>query len=194
MRRYGFTIIELIITTLILAVILVSIYSAFNIGIKAWKKGNEGQDIQKIRSGLLKIQKELRASFFFSKVPFQGSSKEIIFPLSVPDGDAEKVYIISYSVGEDANLERLMRKEEVFTERLEEAGEPIERVLFSAGSIRFEYAYRLEDGSEGYEWKDLWATSQGDLPSAVRIFFKLKDGSEIYNKTIFIPHGALGVQ
>jgi len=195
-HKKAFTLIELIITTLILAIIVVSIYSAFSIGIKAWKRGNEGQDIQKVRSGLLKMQKELKGSFFFSRVPFRGTSTEIIFPLSMPDGETEKVYIISYSVTEDkdANLKRLMRKEEVFTERLEEAKEPIERLLFSASSIEFEYAYRLKDGSRGFEWQLFWDESQKRLPSAVRISFKLKDSDEIYNKTIFIPQGALGEQ
>lgn len=196
MRRRGFTLIELIITTLILAVIVVSIYSAFSIGIKAWKRGNESQDIQKVRIALLKIQKELKDSFFFSGAPFTGTSSEIVFPLSISEGNTQKIYIITYCISEDknTNLKTLVRKETAFTERLEDRKEWIERPVFSARSIEFKYAYRLKDGSAGFEWQGFWDESQNGLPSAVRISFRLKDSDEIYNKTIFIPQGALGEQ
>ena len=194
MKRNGFTLIELVIATVILAVVIVSISGAFNIGIKAWRKGSEGQGLQKVRIAFLKIQKELKSSFSFSKAPFRGSASEIIFPLSIPEESTEKIYIITYRMDEnkDTGLKALVRGKRPFTETPQEGGEAVKEPVFPIKSIAFKYAYKLEDGTNGFEWQDSWPETQKNIPSAVKISFQLDNGDEIYNKTIFIPQGALG--
>lgn len=195
MKRSAFTLIELVVATVILTVMVVSISGAFNIGIKAWRRGSEGQDFQKVRIALLKLQKELKSSFFFSKAPFRGASSEIIFPLSVPEGDTERIYIITYTMDEnkDTGLKTLVREKRPFTENPQDEKEPVKEPVFSVRSIEFKYAYELRDGSNRFEWQDSWlAESQKNIPSAVKISFQLDNSDEIYNKTIFIPQGALG--
>lgn len=196
MKRNAFTLIELVIATVILAVIVVSICSAFSVGIKAWRRGNEGQGLQKVRLALLKIQKELRSSFFFSRAAFKGASSEIIFPLSIPEENIEKIYIITYRMDEnkDTGARNLVREKRLFTENPQDEKEAIKEPVFPVKLIAFKYAYKLEDGSNGFEWQDSWPETQNNIPSAVKISFQLDNSDEIYNKAIFIPQGALGTR
>ncbi|MDM8517991.1 prepilin-type N-terminal cleavage/methylation domain-containing protein [Desulfobacterales bacterium HSG16] len=56
----GFTLIELLISLTILAMITALIFSAFNIGIKSWEKGEaDAKNLQKYRTGLNLFKKQL---------------------------------------------------------------------------------------------------------------------------------------
>ncbi len=193
MRKNGFTFIELIVSILILAIIIASIYSAFNTGLRIYKRSSTGQDLQKIRTKLLKIDKELKSSFFFSEIPFKGALSEIIFPIVILKQDAEKIYTITYQVekDEDAEFYKLIRKEKIFTDNLQDEKEEI-KDMFSTASIRFEYAYKSNDPSKNYEWQEAWGEEQKTLPLAVRISFKIDGAGDIYSKVIFLMQGVLG--
>ena len=199
MKRKAFTLIELIIATVTLAVIVVSIYSAFSVGLKAWRRGGEGEDFQKIRIALLKMQKELRSSFFFSKAPFKGTSSEIIFPLVISGEDKDFIYVIKYYTAEDKTRggKALIKKETIYTDKElfeEEQGGGIEELVFSADLIDFEYAYKLQDRQNGFKWRSAWEESQKKIPSAVKINFMLGPNKDIYHKIIFISQGELGIE
>jgi len=191
----GFTFIELIVSISILAIIAASIYSAFNIGLQAYKRSSADEGTQKIRTKLAKIDKELKNSFFFSEIPFSGTSSEIVFPSVVFKEDVEKIYIVTYYIEKDKNKDffRLIRKAKIYTDNPQDEKEEITDV-FSAISIKFKYAYKSSGPSKGYEWQEAWGEDQKTLPSGVRIFFQIDDGGEIYNKTIFLMQGALGAK
>ena len=195
MKRDSFTLIELIVSVAILSVIVVSIYSVFSLGVRTWRRGNENTSLQKIRIGLLKMENELKRSFFFSKVPFRGTSSEIIFPLAIKVEEAERVYIVTYYIDDDkaAGFKNLMRREMVFSDGLKDE-EVLEKKLFSAASIQFGYPFKSGDISDSIEWQDSWGEPQGKMPSGVRITFKIDDGNEDYNKVVIIPQGRLGIK
>jgi len=195
LKRDSFTLIELIVSVAILSVIVVSIYSVFSLGVRTWRRGNENTSLQKIRLGLLKMENELKRSFFFSKVPFRGTSSEIIFPLAIKVEEAERVYIVTYYIDDDkaAGFKNLMRREMVFSDGLKDE-EVLEKKLFSAASIQFGYPFKSGDISDSIEWQDSWGEPQGKMPSGVRITFKIDDGNEDYNKVVIIPQGRLGIK
>ncbi|MCX5687469.1 MAG: prepilin-type N-terminal cleavage/methylation domain-containing protein [Candidatus Omnitrophica bacterium] len=194
MTRRAFTLIELIVATLIMTIVVVSIYSTFSLGMKAWRKGSEGRNLQKIRISLLKLQKELKSTFLFSMIKFKGISSEMTFPVIVSKEDKDNTYIVNYYIVEDRNMgvKSLIKKKILFTDKeYAETGE-IGEFIFSAYSMDFEYAYELKNGSKGFEWHGAWEESQKAIPCAVRINFSLDAGGELYHKTIFIPQGVLG--
>jgi len=195
LKRGSFTLIELIVSVAILSVIVVSIYSVFSLGVRTWRRGNENTSLQKIRIGLLKMENELKRSFFFSKVPFRGTSSEIIFPLAIKVEEAERVYIVTYYIDDDkaTGFKNLMRREMVFSDGLKDE-EVLEKKLFSAASIQFGYPFKSGDISDSIEWQDSWGEPQGKMPSGVRITFKIDDGNEDYNKVVIIPQGRLGIK
>jgi len=194
MTRRAFTLIELIVATLIMTIVVVSIYSTFSLGIKAWRKGSEGRSLQKVRISLLKLQKELKNTFLFSMIRFKGVSSEMVFPIVVSEEDKDSTYTVSYYIAEDMNtgVKSLIKKKMLFTDKEYTETEETGEFIFSAYSMDFEYAYELKDDSEGFEWRGIWEESQKTIPCAVRINFSLDAGGELYHKTIFIPQGALG--
>ena len=197
MRKRGFTFIELIIAVAIFSVISLVVYSAFYMGIKAWRRSQGERDVQEIRLGLLKIEKELKRTFFFSQAPFNGSSSEIVFPLTFSDIDKDRMHIISYDVKKDgdAGLSMLVRKEKIFSEELDQSEGSSKEIFDSMNSIKFEYAYKPGLSSDGFEWRDYWdGEGQGGLPSGVRISLELGKPKEIYTKVIFLEQGALGIK
>lgn len=189
----GFTLIELVIATVILAVIAVSIYGSFSVGVKVWRRGGENRGLQKIRITLLSIQKELRSSFYFSKAPFKGASSEITFPLVAAREDKDGIYVVNYYVTEDKNTQSkvLMKRKILFS-----GNQPVEdnRMDELMHSIDFEYAYEFKNGLNGIEWKGTWEESQKKVPLIVRINFSFGADKDIYHKVIFIPQGALGTE
>jgi len=196
MTRRGFTLIELIVATLIMAMVVVSVYGTFSLGIKAWRKGSEGRSLQKIRVSLLKLQKELKNTFLFSMIKFKGVSSEMTFPVVIPEEDRDNTYTVSYYVAEDMNtgVKSLIKKKALFADKEYAETEDPGELVFSAYSMDFEYAYELKDSSKGFAWREAWEDFQKTIPCAVRVNFRLDSGGELYHKTIFIPHGALGTQ
>lgn len=195
MKRNGFSFIELIISVTIFAIIMAAVYSAFNMGIKVWRRGQDRRVGQKIRLGFLKIEKELKDTFFFSRIPFKGTHQGMTFPLSIPRGDTERTYVITYSieVDEGTGLSELTRKEKVFPEELEEDGGTIKGLLPPTTSIGFEYAYRSNVTSKNLEWQDAWSEErQNKLPAGVKITLQMDDSGEVYNKVVFLQVGNLG--
>lgn len=191
----GFTFIELIVSITIFTIVIIAIYSAFNLGIKTWRRSEEERSLQKVRLALLKVEKELKESFFFSGIPFSGTDKEMVFPLTIPAGDRDRACIITYSVNIDsrAGLKKLVRKERDFSEDIEEAKEKIKKVSPLVNEIKFAYAYKAEGPSKDFEWQAFWdGKEKGALPSGVRISLATDEGGGFYNKMIFLPHGKLG--
>jgi prepilin-type N-terminal cleavage/methylation domain-containing protein len=194
MTRRAFTLVELIVATLIMTIVVVSIYSTFSLGMKACRKGSEGRNLQKVRISLLKLQKELKNTFLFSMVKFKGVSSEMTFPLIVSEEDKDSTYTVNYYIVEDRDIgvKSLIKKKMLFTDKEYTETEEIGEFMFSAYSMDFEYAYELKNGSKGFEWRGTWEESQKAIPCAVRINFSLDAEGELYHKTIFIPQGALG--
>lgn len=187
MTRRAFTLIEIIIAVLIFSIVIVSICGVFSAGINAWSRNAEDKDFQKIRIAFLRIQQELRSSFFFSGIPFRGTASGITFPVIEEKG---KIYEVNYYVTEDRNKSRkiLMKRKSIFTDgRLSEEN-VINEFVFSANSIDFEYGNESKDGLKGFEWKGIWEECRGRIPSLVKINFKFEPDKQIYHKIIFIPH------
>ena len=192
MKRPGFTFIELIIGITIFTIIIITVYSVFYMGIKTWCRGQERNSLQKVRLTFLKVENELKDSFFFSNVPFKGTSREMEFPLSIPISDENKdtVHVIAYKVTEDkySGLKELVRIEKLYSENMdEEIDEKIKKLLTSIKSLRFEYVYQSNDPYQNFEWQEDWKEDR--LPSGVRISLEMNDTDEIYNKVIFLQRG-----
>jgi len=194
MKRSGFTFIEIIVSITIFTVIIVSVYSVFYMGVKTWRRNHQERSLQKIRMAFLKIEKELKRTFFFSTVPFKGTPKAILFPLSISDldSDTEKLYVITYAIDRDeyVGLEGLTRKEEVFSEDPRDFKKKKKNLLPLMKEIRFEYARISGDSSKTFTWQDEWDSAVEDsLPSGVRISLEVDTPQEVYNKVVLLEQG-----
>ncbi|MFA5362985.1 MAG: type II secretion system protein GspJ [Candidatus Omnitrophota bacterium] len=184
----GFTLVELIISGALVFVAAVTVYSVFNSGIMVWKKANEiGSYSRRLRLFSEKFSGELRNTFKFSTIPFEGTEESISFAALIDN----QVGRLSYFLNED-NI--LCRQAQSYPEVFEK-GENGRRDLLIAGitELKFSYCYLDNAGGE-YKWKDEWVKGEQDtLPQAVKIELestnKTGGQGEKFTKTVFLPIG-----
>ncbi|MFA7706571.1 MAG: type II secretion system protein [Candidatus Omnitrophota bacterium] len=183
----GFTLVELIISGAIILLVSVTVYSVFASGINVWRKANQVQGKgHALRLVIEKMSREIRNTFRFSTIPFEGSENIVYFPQVV---DSQLSRII-YFIDEEENFcRRLQSYPEVF-----EKGESGKYDILISGlkELKFEYCY-LDNASGEYEWKDKWVKEEQDtIPQAIKIEFTFEgqNGEELkFAKTVFVPIG-----
>ena len=183
----GFTLIELIISGSIMFLVFVAVYSVFSGGITVWKKANQasgsGHDL---RLDMEKLGIQLRNSFRFSSIPFEGREDSIAFAALIDNA----VGRLSYFVNEDNILcRRLQNYPEVFKKG--ESGK-YDLLLSGIKELKFSYCY-LDNATGDYKWKQDWVKDEQDtIPQAVKIelTFEKNPGEELkFARTIFLPIG-----
>ncbi|UCB57600.1 MAG: type II secretion system protein [Candidatus Omnitrophota bacterium] len=205
--KRGFTLIELLISITIFSMVGAAVYSVFANGIAAWRRGNKNRTYARnIRLTSEKLARDLRNTFEFSNIAFEGTEDSIKFPALVEvvekaeGSEAEESH---YEVGRlsffyDDEKKALCREAktypEVFAEDEDEEDDEdrkgevlIERVR----ELEFEYCY-LDNATGTYQWKEDWKKEEQDtIAQAVKIkmAFDKKTEQDDFEKTIFIPIG-----
>lgn len=76
----GFTLIEVMIASVLIALAGLAAYHSYNQGILLWKKGQENSNQDKAFMTLEKINRDLKNAFSFTPVGFSGEEVKISFP------------------------------------------------------------------------------------------------------------------
>lgn len=179
----GFSLIELIITISMLAMVGIALLSVFSVGIKAYARV---QDYGKNKNGyfiaLEKIEQDLHNALSFSSIGFNGDSKKISFPLTA-DNNADLVKITYYL---DAG-KNLLRKQEVYTPSDKADTDDKTTALVNLADLVFSY-YGLNDETGKFEWRDNWVNLK-KLPKLVKVVFIYKNGEKniSLSRAILIP-------
>jgi len=177
----AFTLVELLITATIFAVVSIAVYATFNSGMTVWRRAKDtnAQD----RQFLLKIEKlsrELRQSFNYNDIVFSASKNKIQFP-SVIDSD---ICRIIYSF--DENKKILFRSADKFVDILAADKKELEPKFspYLTGIDNLSLSYLILDlQKKAYIWQDDW--KQNYLPIAIKLSITVKD--KTYATTIVIP-------
>jgi len=183
----GFTLVELIISGAIIFVVSLTVYSVFASGIRVWKKANEIRSYgHRLRLFSEKLSSELRNTFKFSTIPFEGTEESIAFAALIDN----KVGRLSYFLNDD---DILCRRAQNYSEVFEKGKNGRYDLLIPGISeVKFSYCY-LDNNTGEYKWKEKWVKEEQDtLPQAVKIDLKFKDKTdqgEKFTKTVFIPIG-----
>lgn len=205
--KKGFTLIELLITTSIISLIGIAVYSTFANGVNIWRRGNENRAYERnMRLSSEKIARNLRNTFKFSKIPFEGTEDSITFPglikSSLDETGAEKkepseglelqyeVGKISYFLDESENI--FCREQKTYPETFQEENGKVDKLIPQVITLNFSYCY-LDNATGEFKWKDSWKKEEQDsVPQAVKIelvFEKNSGESSEFTRTIFIPIG-----
>lgn len=187
-NRQAFTLIELIISLTIVAVILVIIFGAFRIGIRAWEKGEKGIDKQQRYRIVLDLIHRQITSITYKKVTMddtdrlilKGDAKSFEFTSNIslkPENQFGIVYV-KYWVAEGENThEKLLAYEKnmVLFDTDFKFSEIDPSAFFElipfAQSISFEYLKPPDPNlEEEAQWQDRWdpENDQG-LPLALKL-------------------------
>ncbi|MEK7309602.1 MAG: prepilin-type N-terminal cleavage/methylation domain-containing protein [Planctomycetota bacterium] len=79
-RLSGFTLIELMIASVLMALAGLAAYHSYSQGILVWKKGQENSNQDKALLTMERINRDLKNTFSFSPVGFNGEETKISFP------------------------------------------------------------------------------------------------------------------
>ena len=183
----GFTLLELLISLTILGVIVVIIFGAFRIGVRAWEKGEKDVESRQRQRIVLDLIKRQLASTCLGEVKdarqqpllLKGNDKSIEFVSHIPmvPGNRFGQVYVKYVVKseDDGERERLVfwEKNTVLLNKETDVSDLHEDEFFElfpgVQSIAFEY---LKAGSdeETSQWQQTWDQSIDEgLPRAVRV-------------------------
>ncbi|MBN1106592.1 MAG: prepilin-type N-terminal cleavage/methylation domain-containing protein [Deltaproteobacteria bacterium] len=185
----GFTLIEVLVSVGILAVVLVSLYSAYTSQVEAIQLVEHRGRVQQVaRIVLDRMQKDLESAFPGRQVSSTGAALGLIgdehrldfttlthlalVPGNVPTDLCE----VGYRVEEDPDGEGLTlirRDDPIPDEDLTEGGHSQE---LTRGVTGFDLAFYDNEGREHETWNTLTAGKGQGLPSLVRIRLALMDG------------------
>ena len=178
-RRLGFTLIEVLVATSIFAVVIVSIYSAFQTGITTYRKVDASFGAyQTARLVLARIESDLRSSSCYSDEDcrFQGAGDSLDFFSVLPAFDSsgkERVNIcrVRY-IMDGGSLKRASARglDAIMKDPDFKPGELSSLVK----NISFEYAFPKKEFGKTYEWKGSWPEKDDEAgkkmpPLAVKI-------------------------
>lgn len=186
----GFTLIETVLTMVILAAFLGIVFSAMRIGVKSWEKGEAVMEKASVkRTVTTKLAKDISSAYPYKEhteegdaVLFSGGSKTLGFVSvsgaglpGLPWGGAKWVY---YSV-RDGKL--TVREKTVPCSGVErdEGGRLIVLDRGVAG-VSFEYL-----GGNGWE-RHWYAADQNGLPVSIRVNISFNDGRKAVTESVIV--------
>jgi len=192
MNKKAFTLVETLVTTCILAFLLLGLYIIFGKGYSAWEKGNiRLEQYQKARGCLDLMSRELKSAFISSSnsaLVFRGGKDEILFFSSsnIPHEKGEyDLKEVEYKL-ENCNL---VRKVKSF---LNSKINPGATAILASNVTGLEFSYH-----NGKRWQESWdSTKEGNrkkalpLPQAIRIELVISEENEsplTFSTVINIP-------
>lgn len=198
-RTKGFTLIEVLITMSLVALVSLGIYGLFDSGIRVMKKVSRPVSEEHIHFFLEKFSHDFQNLFSYTGIPFQGEANSASFATAIQThsdlGGDEGIGRVTYVYDEkDKTIYRKQLNVSEFYEAIEDGIENeldhAEGVLTQIASCRFQY-YRFNPADQSYLWEQAWdqlGENKG-LPAAIQIDFSFVDDGEEYDvsRTITIP-------
>ncbi len=182
----AFTLIELLIVSVMIPIIAFAIFSSFNNGIKIWQRINKEVPGEDLNIFFDKFSMDLRNSFEFSGIKFSGKNNEVGFASIVNSQRMDKITIgeVIYSY-DDKNF-LLAREQKDFSHIYGNKTGAARQLLKGVKSARFNY-YFYDAQNKEYFWQDEWLKE--GLPLSVRIELEVEQANRInkFIRTIDIP-------
>jgi len=188
LNHKGFTLLELVISLLLSAVVIVIIASVLHLAIRSEEKGTKKQESsQHVRVLVAKLTFLLKGTYpYVAKTEegreyyFEGDSDEIAFITSsvVPETGSlidraglkwVKIYLDHEGLKTMDNF--------FFLSEDYESGSPVERLIDgTVTEISFEYLDMGEDRLDEAEWKSEWSMEDTEyLPAAIKVSIVIKE-------------------
>jgi len=172
--KNGFTFVELLIVTVLLAVISMTAYAVFAAGVRVWHRVNRGDPFEDIVIFFDKFGTDLRNSFKYTDIAFRGDIDSLKFStISVTDvfpGPTVGSVIYTYDAMENV----LYREGRDYSKEWRDSEGVVTEALSNVTNLRFRY-YHYDKTLEQYIWLDEWSVKEKALPLAVRVNMNYED-------------------
>ncbi|MFH1230104.1 MAG: prepilin-type N-terminal cleavage/methylation domain-containing protein [Planctomycetota bacterium] len=213
--RTGFTLIEVLIVTVLVAFVLLASYKAYTQGVLVWARAQQTSRQEKAIMFIEKVSRELKNSFSFRPISFTAEEAMISFTglvlkydwdWSNKQGEFEHVPItstalpllakITYEYKSDEGKGEISRLQEIYAypdlDELKMNPDAFKKeepkiILEDVEKLSFSYAMTKTTTTEIEFRNDFSIDEQKQLPYAMQIELKLKSMKAPLKRTIFIP-------
>lgn len=182
----GFTLVELMLVTLMLAVVSLAIYSTLNNGIKIWQKINRQMPEEDLNIFFDKYISDLKASFKIAGLGFSGKEEGMEFATLIDSPQLQMRTVGQAHYFYDDSSKTLSREQRDYSQIYKGESRGLQPMISDLKSCKFSYFFYDKETKE-YVWKKEW--SREDLPLAVRVTldFDRDNQTVTYVKTVNIP-------
>ncbi len=182
----GFTFIEILIVTMMMSVVSLAIYSAFNNGIKIWQRINRQLPQEDINIFFDKFTADLKNCVKLKNISFIGKADMLEFAGIVLSTRMEQASVGKLFYRFDRAAGNLRREQfdysAVFTDEKNVTALTVDHIK----SLKFLY-YNLDEEKKDVLWQEEWLDDE--LPKAVRMEIEFIRGPEVIylTRTVNIP-------
>ncbi|MCK5288146.1 MAG: prepilin-type N-terminal cleavage/methylation domain-containing protein [Candidatus Omnitrophica bacterium] len=171
-NKLGFTLVEVLIVTVMLPVISLSIYSAFNNGIKIWKRVNNPAIEEDVNIFFEKFNYDIQNSFKFEGIDFSGKHNMISFPTLVFSDRMNNRTVGQVTYLYDISKRSIIKEEKDYSHIYNIKEGKRKNLLTNIKELEFSYCYY-----DKQEKKYYWQAEGIDGFFAVKVKIKIvKDG------------------
>jgi len=165
----GFTLTEILLVAVMLSVIGLAVYNAFNNGIKIWKRIVRNVIEEDVSIFFEKISRDLKNSFEYTGIKFEGLPQRIAFAtLIVPRESKNSKYEIGYvAYFEDSMDKSINRQQQNYSQLYQDINPMPLKVVSNIKNLTFEYYY-YDPNRDKASWESSWEDEE-NLPLAVRV-------------------------
>ncbi|MEI8011018.1 MAG: prepilin-type N-terminal cleavage/methylation domain-containing protein [Candidatus Omnitrophota bacterium] len=195
MRRSGFTFIEVMLVSVLFAVLSVSIFKCLSDGIKLSFRAKQMMSGEDSLVLFDRMSSDLRNTFSFSGIDFSGDESSVTFPSIVwtpPDhvsmradeGLADQIGRIGYAY--DPVNETVIRRQANYSQALSGSFGPDEVLCSGVKSFRLRYFYGASTESAAR------VEPSGGIPSGVEVEISVvaPSGQKVFKRYVTVPVGA----
>lgn len=178
-RVDGFTLLEILVVSVLLAVISLATYSALAVGVRIWKRTEVSVQELDVVIGWKKFRKDVVDNFSFRAIGFTGTPQEVSFPglVTVKVGGGltrEEVGRIRYLFNESG--QNLCREEVAYSDLVRGLNSECRPVFSSVGNLSFKYYGRAEGKGSLGSWRPAWDGEKPPIAVRMTIAFKGSEG------------------
>lgn len=181
--RRGFTLVELLVTASLLAVVAGGLYGTYAIGLRTWVRTQDTlTTLPRLTLGLERVAAQLRSSLMLPETPWVGGDGRLAFVTARRGLDPVRVLYQRTPAG--CVIEQ--------TVSLMDHQQSTHQWLEHVRAFTVTYAYVTEEGTVA--WEPAWADPE-HLPRLVRLTVTTATPStpaRTLTKTVWIPTGVLG--
>jgi Tfp pilus assembly protein PilE len=188
--KKSFTLIELLLVSVLLSVVSLAMYAVFNNGIKIWQRINKRLPQEDVSIFFDKFSRDLKNSIKFSSIKFSGRETTLEFAALINSPRLQKTTVGRVAYSYDPQTGVLNRQQDDYSQIYSASGEgSLVQSLNNIKSVKFQYCIFYAETKE-YLWREEW--TKEDIPLAVKIELEIEDGSQIrkFIQTVGIPAAA----
>lgn len=175
---HGFTLIEVIVSLVVLGFILAGMAQATRFGMSAWSLENRLADnasqLERLDRVLRNLIEEAAAPLATDDKPFAGEEHRMTFITLLPDQpQTDPIRRAKAALGVDDRHRLVLRWQPSPNATLLGPSPRLQEVVLAEGVSRIDLAYRAS-ATDGGKWSKTWTL--GPLPAVVQIHFVLTNG------------------